>query len=378
MVPQRPDSDFQNTADGACDGRVADVSTEIAMVATVTHVADGIAPWVSFEVERWFTDDLGTSIGLWAPGWDGQVGQRWLVAATRYNLDTGDVIPCRSELATEIAIDNWALTYDGSVEPGSGTPEGEADPAVVAAITEARARWEANGPEDWTATISFDHLGVERDEDCPGYTVRVVVEAGEVVQAVDLDQACAVALDIVPTMDELFDHAEQVAGAVAEVPQVDPEFGFIVGLYASDRSVESSINIGEFVPRALPLTDGSREAIEAAQAAWEASGIVDYDVDFRALCFCAYAGQMLYEVRDGAIASYRTGEEFFGSPEAAEDFLRTVPMMFAEILEVHDREGGRVLVAFDPELHHPVAVYLDPIINAIDDELRYTAAVVPA
>lgn len=364
-LPPRPDAPFANTVAQACpdDGQVR---TEMALSARVVHVdASGAAPWVTFAVDRWFTDDLGAVVGLWAPDFVGQAGQDWLLETTRYGLTTGDVIWCRSELWSDEAFVRWEVAWGGSVPAGANTPENPADPAVLARIDEAETRWNAAGITSWTATIALSQRSTAWSDECVSGSVRVVVVDDLVVQAINPERGCTVPPGRAPTISRLFLEARRAAGALQGEMVFDPDLGFITSMSALDRSVELWLSVSDFLPRALPLAEDDEDHAEA-RARWDAAAISDYTAQVTVLCFCAIGGTFTVEVTGGEVVV--TGEDG-RRLDAGQASEFTVAGMFAQIEQTLG--DGRAEVAYDPDLGFPVTVFLDRIEQAIDDEISF-------
>ncbi|MBY5164115.1 DUF6174 domain-containing protein [Salsipaludibacter albus] len=363
-IERPPDDQFANTVADA------DAPVEQAFAGRVVAVDDGgPAPWVTFAVDRWFTDDLGQSIGLWAPGFDGEVESDWLIAATRYHAGdgpAGDVLVDASAPRDDDTFAAWEEDWGGSIAPGGDLAEASADPEVLAELDDARARWEATEPPQWTATIAWS----ERDTvygQCGAGPVRVVVVDGAVTEAVDLDADCDV--DDPPTITAVFDRAEEVAGAFEEPPAFHDEYGFPTWLSAWDRSVQVELGVSDFVPVARPLGDAPPdEALAEARARWDAAGIDDYTMVVDPQCFCGFYGEVEVEVVDGEVVEVRPSE-----PEVSADDYQgidlTVEGIFADIDDTI--ATGMAAVAYDPDLGYPTSADLDPMPDAVDDEITY-------
>lgn len=368
-IPPPPANGFHDTGADACDG--GDATVEMAFLGrVVSRVDGGPAPWVTFEIERWFTDDLGPTIGLWSAGWDGQESDEWLVASTRYQAGlttTGDVIPCETTAGADAARTEWERRWDGSVAQGRGQPEEPADGEVLARIDEAEERWRVNAPGSWTATIFWSSRESHLEDACGVGPVRVVVRDEAVVQAIDLRRDCEVPAERVPTMEALFEEARRTAGAIEGEILFNDQFGFVRSMYAVDRSVEVSISVEEFAPRALLLADDGAEALADARRRWKAEGIDDYELEVSVQCFCAVMGRIVVTVVDGAVTELEALDGG-GPPEEFRDLL-TVESLFDQIGEA--QETGDVDVAYDPELGFPITASLDPVLNGVDDEIQY-------
>lgn len=340
---------------------------ETAFVGRVVAIDEGGSrPWVTFAVERWFTDDLGDRIGLWARGFDGAVGQDWLVASTRFDDVTGDVLPGESVPLDEAALVSWEDRYGGSVTPGADTPERPEDLDVVAAVEAGRDTWSRAQPPAWTATIMRWERGQVYGE-CGSGRVRTVVEDGEVVEAFDLDAECDVTDPL--TMPEVFDLAEQWSGAAEEPPTFDEHYGWVETLWAHDRSIEASISVTNFVPAAHPIArDPQDQSLADARTRWEAADIDDYQMVVELICFCGFVGPFDVEVEGGEMVAMKPGDPDAGAEDYRGNDL-TVDAIFDQIVEAN--ESGEVDVSYDPDLGYPTWAFLDYLINAVDDEMEF-------
>lgn len=367
---QPPDAPFPDTTAEFCDG-TGDAGIEMAFAATIQLVVDGgPAPWVTFTVDRWFTDDLGTSISMWGPEFSGQEGERWLIAGSRYSIRNragGDVFWCASVPETAETLTVWNTAYGGSVLAGSGLPEGTADPAVLADIDEAEARWQAQGPDTYTATISYDSRST-RIPNCGSGPIRTVVVDGIVTEAWDIRYDCPFVGREPFTIENLFRLARNAAGAGVEHLVVNPELGYIEGFYAADRSVEISLGVTEFVPFAAPRSEGDRSIeVKAALARWEAADIDSYTATIEMRCFCPLGGRYEVTVKDHIITEWSTDSGI--GPQPGDHEPPTIDTIFATLAQSLDAD--RLQMSFHPELGYPNDARIDPDINTIDDELDY-------
>jgi hypothetical protein len=360
--PPPPSADeFADTASTFCAGGEGHIEMAFAGTVAGRDDADGV-PWVTFDVDAWFTDDLGTEIGLWGKDFDGTVGEKWLIAASRYSIGSmasGDVLWCASALESPSELAAWEERYGGSVVAGGDVPESEPAPGVLRTIDAAEALWKATAPTSYTAAIAI----YDRDDPfdrCGAGTVRVTVVDGETIQARDLRMHCDVPLDQAPSLDDLFDMARQMAGALDGPADYDDTYGFIRSFSGADRSIERSIWVEEFFPHPYPLATTRQEAVDEARAKWEAAGISSYSARVDVQCFCGFEGPVDVEIRDGEISP---------SADIPEWAAVTVSAMFDAIESQLDAD--HLEVAFHPELGYPISARIDPVTNASDDETEY-------
>lgn len=363
-----PDDHFANTLTNSDEPDGPPI--EQAFAGRVVAVDDdGPVPWVTFAIDRWFTDDLGYSIGLWAPEFDGAVDTDWLIAATRYqsgDRPIGDVLVDESAPGDDETFAAWEQEWGGSVAPGLDVAESTPAPDVLADLAAARARWATHEPADWTATIDWRERGTVYGE-CGSGPVRVVVEDGTVTEAVDLQADCDV--DDPLSITDLFDRAEEIAGALEEPPIFDDTYGFPTALSAWDRSIEVGLRVTDFAPEAQPLARGAPdEALADARALWEAADIVDYTMVVEPRCFCGFQGEVEVVVVNGEQVDVRprdpdvTAEQYDGLDLTVDGIFRAVSDAIA---------SGTVDVAYDPDRGYPTSAALDPMPNAVDDEITY-------
>jgi hypothetical protein len=358
---------FADTVGEYCSG-TGDSIVEMAFGATVvdqmtrTTSTGRDVSWAVFAVDTWYTDDLGPEIGLWAQDFTGQVGERWLIAASRYSVDDkagGDVFWCESAPETEELAAEWSGRYGGEVAAGNTATEAAGSPETLDRIATAKAKWETTAPPSYTFTTSTG----SRDTDgsaCGAGAVRVVVADGAVVQARDVFRHCDVSLDDVADINQLFDLAADAAGAVEGDIGFDPTYGFITSFFASDRSVERWIDVTAFTPGAFPLTTGGVEALNDARVQWQESGITSYTATVDVRCFCDVQGPIEVTVEQGLVTAV--------SVEASEVYPLRVEEMFNAIEPL--MAGDHVELAFHPQLGYPVTAILDPS-PADDDEIEY-------
>jgi hypothetical protein len=334
-------------------------------------------PWVTFEVSRWYTRDFGTTFAMWAPGFTGTAGETWLVAGSLYGafgVQSGEVFPCVTVPSGPEAEAVLVERYGEPVTAGSGEPEETPNPALVDRLEEQRALWEASGIDDYTAVINV-YVGNQQeiDDTCGHNTsIRVVVEDGAPVQAIDLQRFCEVDLGNLALIDDLFDLALANAGAISEPINFDQQYGFVRYFYATDRSVEAGVSVEMFQPRPVRGVVGSEGSMTAASEArdrWEQAGIDDYSFDLDVVCFCTIGGRFHVVVEDGVPVSVTQQGDAIDPGQY--DFIEfTVDGLF----ELAETWGGglepdQMVAAFDPELGYPMDLRIDAISEAVDDEV---------
>ena len=335
--------------------------------------------WVSFDVSSWYTTDFGTEFAMWAPNFEGAVGETWLIGGALYGSmgqQSGEVFPCVSELASDGSREAWADRYGSPVPAGAGVPESEPDPSLTAEIEEHQAEWLAAGIDDYTAVISLYEGSGFTDSCGSNSAIRVTVVDGVVTQAFDVMQFCVVDdLSTAPTIDKVFAAALASAGAITEPVEYDDDLGFIRSFYASDRSVEVSAYVEMFqlgVTEAVLGTELSMAAAETASSTWNAGGIDDYTYTLDVICFCTISGRFQVTVADGEVVEVTSADTGAVDLESPDNFMTyDVEGLFALVDDWGGQTADNMLAAFDPELGYPVEIRIDSITNAIDDELTF-------
>jgi hypothetical protein len=332
-------------------------------------------PWVTFDVDRWFTTDYGQTFSMWAPGFEGETGERWQIAGALYWVDeqSGEVFPCVSTRASDVQLAAWDERFGGSVPAGGGIPEQAASPELIAEIDQHRTVWEEQRPSDYTALIAVGR-GDERSDRCGDSSqIRLVVEAGVIIQAVDLDRKCYIDdLATVPTVEGVFDLAADVAGAIDGGVGFNDDLGYIESFTASDGSVEAWANVELLFDSAVPValgTDDSLAAAESAQSRWQASGAESYTMDLEILCFCTIGGRFDITVENGEAVSV-VAQDGRGDPRDSglDSVDYTVDGLFDLMVSWTGERADFIIAAFH-ESGYPLDVRIDAIENAIDDEL---------
>lgn len=120
--------------------------------------------------------------------------------------------------------------------------------------------------------------------------------------------------------------------------------------------------------------------LEAAEALWKASGAGDSYVMAQAReCFCVTGGtSFAVTVINDSIVGVRnltTGDEV---PEAERAWYRTVNDLFDEVRRGLATAGSLRAVEYDRARGFPTTVSLDPVPNAVDDEIVYRTTLVGA
>lgn len=390
---------------GTDTGEVMFVDAEFAFVGTITSISgesepwdvDGespdrpatpdITPWVSFAVDGWYTNDWGTTFNVWMPLHAVEVGQRLAVggdaryvAIENFSGQSGEVEVC-SSAADGAFLPSWDSFFGTTIVAGAGVPEGEPDPEAVANIDAAEAAWNTLGLDSYSYLVSLYDRARSPDA-CNGTSARVVVEDGELVEAVGIqsgfnaDFGCPLQPSRVPSIAELFDRARELAGALSFSFSNDPENGTVLNFYASDRSVDVQIavtRLSESTDRLVAGWDDVTAAASSARALWSSKAF-DHQVHIsdsngeRKYFFITttVVGGEVVEVRDGDTVIDPTTLQQPWTPFTVDGVFDLIASMEGQ---------GNVAAVFDTETGAPINVWFDPILNGVDDELAKTVTV---
>ena len=114
----------------------------------------GTTRWVTFEVERWYTADWGTTFSVWAPAFSMNTGERFAVGGDAYHTEvldfsgqSGEVEICASLPDSEASPAAWEDFFGPGITPSAGNPETDIEPEVLPATKDFG---ESSGPCDAT------------------------------------------------------------------------------------------------------------------------------------------------------------------------------------------------------------------------------------
>jgi hypothetical protein len=109
------------------------------------------------------------------------------------------------------------------------------------------------------------------------------------------------------------------------------------------------------------------------QERWAKQQISNYNFTLKAICFCPNerVDPVRIEVRNGQVASL----VYVGTGTAPSrnywDNENTIDKLFAIILSNSGKPNAKLEVTYDSTLSYPTRIFLDPIPNAVDDEVLY-------
>ena len=114
---------------------------------------------------------------------------------------------------------------------------------------------------------------------------------------------------------------------------------------------------------------GEVDSLDAARAAWAASGISNYDFTITRQCFCleTWVGPFAVRVRDGVSVVTRVSD----GNEVDPLILDQLPISAEELFQFAEerQEQASFRVTYDQATGLPLSIWSDPIPEAADDEL---------
>ena len=114
---------------------------------------------------------------------------------------------------------------------------------------------------------------------------------------------------------------------------------------------------------------------QSDHALWNALEIKNYDFVYQVACFCGFTGPnpVKLSVRGGIVVKALPGDSaaFLGTIPPASTYP-TIDSLFVILENAQKNTPNGVTVQFDPTYHYPIRISIDPIKNAVDDEITYT------
>lgn len=113
---------------------------------------------------------------------------------------------------------------------------------------------------------------------------------------------------------------------------------------------------------------------QSDHALWNALGIRNYDFVYQIGCFCPLSGPnpAKVSVRGGVIVKIAPDSASFVGILPPASTYPTIDSLFVILEAAQKTSPNGVKVQFDPTYHYPTKISIDPIKNAIDDEVTYT------
>ena len=135
-----------------------------------------------------------------------------------------------------------------------------------------------------------------------------------------------------------------------------------------------ALSIGALVACGDDPVSPRMEALAEAEALWNRTKPASdsYTVDQQVMCFCLYgASTFRVTVTAGAITRVHDPQKVSDLPANEISRFRTVDQLFNEVRAAMAKSGVLTSVEYHPTMGVPSEVSLDPIKNAIDDEVAY-------
>lgn len=123
------------------------------------------------------------------------------------------------------------------------------------------------------------------------------------------------------------------------------------------------------------------DALAEAQALWNRTKPASnsYTYDQQVMCFCPYGAQTFrVTVTGGLITRVYDSQAAMDLPANQFSRFRTVQQLFDEVRLALSKSGVLTAVEYHPTMGFPSKVSLDPVRNAVDDEVAYFTAFVMA
>ena len=128
--------------------------------------------------------------------------------------------------------------------------------------------------------------------------------------------------------------------------------------------------------------NGDIETLQEARRVWNEKGAENYQMNYRATCFCGFIEPVVIEVRSDTVSAVLHPEtmetymiEFSGEMrpvmEVLPGYFKTVDQLF-ELAEDASREAAVFEAEYDPDLGYPTLIYVDGNASTSDDEYTYT------
>jgi hypothetical protein len=132
--------------------------------------------------------------------------------------------------------------------------------------------------------------------------------------------------------------------------------------------------LGALVGCARSPLEQRADDLAMARVRWQAAAISSYDFDFARSCFCTVEalGPVTIRVRDGHFASLVSRDS--GTPVDTVLFAQflTIERVFESTRQLLDAGPASFTASYDPTFGFPITVTVDPIAQAVDDELSYS------
>jgi hypothetical protein len=113
----------------------------------------------------------------------------------------------------------------------------------------------------------------------------------------------------------------------------------------------------------------AEDELSDARARWAASGVRDYTYRVQRVCFCPGIPTFVVTVRSGAFVSATDLQTGAPADTAGYSEYLTIDKIFI-LLDRHvAQKPAKFKGTYDDALGYPIRVEIDPVLNAVDEEL---------
>lgn len=229
----------------------------------------------------------------------------------------------------------------------SSTPEPEdgVDDGALLELDIARTRWAEVGSDHYAYTYT---RFCECSEETAG-PIRVVVRGGAVERTTWFGNPTTADGW---TAEELFADIDTVIRSGREVDVTyDPATGLPVDVALDLEAI--AVDGGFFIEtRSFIDYAAVSSALAEARARWDEAGLTDYVLEYREICFCPEI-LVTVTVRGAEIVDSQVSGGF--EPGVVHD----VPGLFDRVVQAIDHGAYTITATYDPELGHPLELYID-------------------
>jgi hypothetical protein len=113
---------------------------------------------------------------------------------------------------------------------------------------------------------------------------------------------------------------------------------------------------------------------QSEEALWKALDIRDYQFVYSQACFCGFTGPnpAKLTVKNGVVVKVEaTGTATLPPTTPAAATYPTIDSLFAIVEKARKAKPASLDIDFDPTYHYPTSIAIDPVKNAVDDEVTY-------
>jgi hypothetical protein len=127
------------------------------------------------------------------------------------------------------------------------------------------------------------------------------------------------------------------------------------------------------LPGCALVKSGPQRDLDVARAKWEQANIKNYEYRLRVLCFCPpnVTFPVIIKVQNGVNLSVEYAQE---PKEVTNNYFKpvdTIDKLFDVIQKAIDDEADSLVVEYDSTYGYPLKIQIDPITDAIDEEIAY-------